>query len=276
MPKDLGSRHKILYGVFGPAWHVTDSTSLFDYAAGKSTKDFDLSGWPSSNPSLACIPAVQGEPQPLPPLTQAQAEQSCADVTDPERRALCIMDLMATGEVGFAATYIAGDKIARNKYPKAPKLTFPADFQEGLTLPIKFTWDKATDEDEDPLTYRHYVWPVNEFPNSNDAVEVSTDEGWFGGGSKRCAWMIGLIALVLILILYFLLRKKRKGLFVLLAVLVVIAAIIAFLLCRKGDSPPLSLEVTDLKPSKAYFWKVIVEDGNGGVTESEMHRFELK
>ena len=38
----------------------------------------------------------------------------------------------------------------------------------------------------------------------------------------------------------------------------------------------LTESVADLEPGKAYFWKVIVEDGNGGTVESETYRFEVK
>jgi hypothetical protein len=277
MPTDLGSRYKILYGVFGEAWRVTDPTSLFDYAPGTSTRTFSQIGWPRGESPQDCnIPAEPGEPQPLPAMQQGDAEKRCADIVDPERRALCIKDLIATGEAAFADVYRASDKIHRNKYPKAPKLIFPADFQEGLSLPIKFEWEKAIDEDGDQLTYRHYVWPVDAFPNDNDAVEVAGTGGWFGGGSKRCALIISLVALGLIIILYLLLRKKRKWLFWLLTLLVLIIAFLLFKWCGKEQGPSMKWEVPTLKPAKAYYWKVIVEDGQGGRTESQMHRFELQ
>jgi hypothetical protein len=34
--------------------------------------------------------------------------------------------------------------------------------------------------------------------------------------------------------------------------------------------------VTNLKPGEAYFWKVIVEDANGGTVESETRRLEIR
>jgi hypothetical protein len=43
-----------------------------------------------------------------------------------------------------------------------------------------------------------------------------------------------------------------------------------------GSSQMLTKTVSELESGKAYFWKVIAEDGKGGTVESETRRFEIK
>lgn len=43
-----------------------------------------------------------------------------------------------------------------------------------------------------------------------------------------------------------------------------------------GRRPSMSTTAAALEPGKAYYWKVIVEDGNGGTVESELRRFATK
>ncbi len=43
-----------------------------------------------------------------------------------------------------------------------------------------------------------------------------------------------------------------------------------------GKAKAFRRTMADLKRPGIYFWKVIAEDGNGGTTESETRRFELK
>ena len=38
----------------------------------------------------------------------------------------------------------------------------------------------------------------------------------------------------------------------------------------------VSKTVSELESGKAYFWKVIAEDGKGGTVESETRRFEIE
>lgn len=274
IPKSLSARYKLLYGVFAEAWRVTDSSSLFDYPSGRSTADYTISNWPGGESPNGCVPPNE-PPLPLPSVDQATAEARCADITDPIRRALCVGDIMATGDVQFAEGYLAADKILRNHYPEAPKLTFPANYQSGLKLPIKFTWDQEVDADGDHLDYRILVWPIRDLPDNNVAIEIGGSKGWFGGDGSNCWWIIGLIALALILLLYLLLRKKKK-LFTLLALLVLIVAAALIVRCRTPKEVAREFTMTELNEGKSYYWKVITEDGNGGVTESEVFRFELE
>jgi hypothetical protein len=273
MPADLAERFRMLYGIFGEAWRVTDATSLFDYASGTSTATFTNKNWPA-NKEQNCIPPKDKDPQK--PVSLEEAERLCTEVTDPERRALCIKDLMATGEVSFAKAYLASDKITRNKYPQTPKLEFPSDAQEITGTSIDLRWLKTTDEDGDPIRYRVYVWDVNDMDDNNQAVDVRDPGGLFGPGVWHCPPILLIITLLIIIILFFLLWKKRKWLFYLLVILVLILAALAYMYGCKDKTTTITYHATGLQSGKRYFWKVIAEDNNNGVTESETWRIDVK
>lgn len=47
-------------------------------------------------------------------------------------------------------------------------------------------------------------------------------------------------------------------------------------LVADSKSETLSRTVANLKSGQAYFWRVIAQDGKGGVVESEIMRLEVK
>ena len=116
---------------------------------------------------------------------------------------------MVTGEPGFAKSYLLTEQVERNAIPTAPPLVLPKNNATLTTNTISFNWNKATDLDSDPLTYRLCVWGVDESYTFKNCSVVS---------SQTPSWEV------------------------------------------KLDS------------GKAYFWKVIAEDGKGGNTESETRR----
>jgi Divergent InlB B-repeat domain len=276
-PQDLNQRYKDLYGAFGNAWRVNDTTSLFDYAPGTSTRSFITENWPGGDSLQNCkLPRQNGDQQPLKPMDRVVAGRLAAGVIDADRRANLIEDLMATGDSVFAKTYLLADKINRNKLPDVPVLVYPNDFDTVTNIPVKFTWNNTTDKDGDPLTYKLYVWPVNERPDLNNAVLVSSAKtGWWSGGLK-CALLVGLIGLLVFIILYFMGLKKKTGLLILLALAILAAAIAAYFFCGKAGASNFKEVSSGLQPGKAYFWKVITEDGQGGIVESETRRIQIK
>lgn len=278
-PDGLGQRYEILYYVFGEAWRVNNDNTLFDYAPGTSTEDFSLVQWPNGNQPDSCkLP--QGQEPIKPPMKLVDLKKAtllCGDIQDPDRKANCIQDVMITGDVNFAETYLRADKIDRNKMPTAPVLTFPENFQTGLSLPIDFSWNEASDGDGEELTYKYYVWPVDMAPNTNEAVLVGNANA--SGGGNRCAWLLLLIVLLILLLLYFLGLKNNPKLFRWLALaIILVAMLLYYFVCngKKSKAGKLSHTPTELEAGKAYYWRVIVEDTNGGVTHSETRRFETK
>src|SRR5262249_7796062 len=154
-----------LYEKFANAWRVTNTTSLFDYAPGTSTKDFTIASWPLEAPQSCVVPPQAGAPPAKPPvkaLTLEAARQQCRDIAADDRRANCEQDVMVTGEIGFAKTYLLTQQIERNTIPTTPALTFPADNTASLATPISFSWNKANDVNGDRVTYRHCIWVPGE------------------------------------------------------------------------------------------------------------------
>ena len=182
-PRDLHQRYVDLYETFEKAWRVTDTTTLFDYAPGTSTSSFTVDGWPAENPK-ACPapprpPAGPVAKAPLKALSLEVATQHCAPIAEERAKANCVQDVMVTGEPGFAELYVLEERVTRNSAPPAPSLGFPEDWKTDLTGPVDFTWNNITDRENDPLTYRHCVWPVKERFSFSKCVGTSHPDDVF-------------------------------------------------------------------------------------------------
>jgi hypothetical protein len=83
-----------LYHTYANSWRVTDSTSLFDYAAGTNTKTFTDLTFPDK-PVTADT---------LPPAVRDSARAACTllGISDPIALADCILDVANTGQASFA------------------------------------------------------------------------------------------------------------------------------------------------------------------------------
>ena len=106
MPATLPERYTALYRTFADAWRVSDRDSLFDYAPGTSTATFTRRDWPKQT-----LPCEVPETKPTEPASEAVAEGACRRVTDPDRHADCVFDVRVTGNLGFAKTYLATQRI---------------------------------------------------------------------------------------------------------------------------------------------------------------------
>jgi hypothetical protein len=288
-PRDLHQRYVDLYDRFENAWRVDNASSLFDYAPGTSTSNFTIDSWPAENPQVCTAPPRQlGGPldrSPLKRLSLEAAQQHCGPLVEKIAKENCVQDVMVTGEPGFAELYLLEEKVTRNDAPQAPVLGFPEDWKTDLAAPVDFTWNNTTDKENDPLTYRHCVWPVKERFNLSKCIVAATPgqttSSWFGGlrGGLSYALLVVLIGLLLLAILLWLgLKKKQPILLYLLVIAILAGVILAFYLGKKKSSSggPLAQSVSGLQAGKAYYWKVIAEDGKGGTVESETRRFEIK
>jgi hypothetical protein len=159
-PASLQDRYNQLYEKFGAAWRVTPDTALFDYAPGVSTDDFTVEEWPLGESPRSCIAPDGREPQQ--PIALAKAEELCQQLLDDVARKNCIQDVAVTGEAGFAAVYLAGERIERHTPPEPPRLLSPEPFSLRVSAAPVFAWMPAEDEDRDPLTYQYCLWPVTE------------------------------------------------------------------------------------------------------------------
>ena len=280
-PRDLHQRYVDLYEKFEAAWRVTDQTTLFDYAPGTSTASFTIDSWPIENPGTCTVPMrVPSGPisrTPPKPLSAEEAQQHCAALVDGNTKINCIADVMATGEPKFAETYLRGQQIERNGAPAPPVLGFPERFKTDVKLPLEFTWNTAADRDSDPVTYKHCVWDVKEpFHLSKCVVSTGQTTASFRSGRYFYPLLVLVIGLLLLLMLFFLGLRRKPWLLAVIAVVILVGVVFAFYV-KRGASPQAltARSASPLEAGKAYYWKVIVEDGKGGTVESETRRFDV-
>jgi hypothetical protein len=277
---DLHQRYSDLYEKFENAWRVSDATTLFDYAPGTSTNTFTIERWPAENPQSCALPKQPGEPPSKPPVKQLKlevAKQLCSGIVATDRRANCEQDVMVTGETGFADTYLLTEQIDRNKPPSIPKLNLPEDNKENIASTVTFTWDKSSDMDGNPVTYKHCIWSMKEKPTFNSCDSVTSQTVSTGGFNQYILLVILLGGLLLVLLICLGMKKKRNIL-VLFALAIIITFIIAYIFGQSGtvvSQDTLSKTVSSLKSGNTYYWKVIAEDDKGGSTESETRRFTV-
>jgi hypothetical protein len=168
-PAGLHQRYVDLYETFANSWRVQASKSLFDYAPGTSTNTFTLASWPGENVGESVSPCVlpPGTPgksnkPPVRALPLATARLYCRDVTDPARRTNCEQDVAATGNPGFANTYLTTERIEKNGRPERASLLQPEDDKTDLPTRVTFTWTKASDPEGERVSYLFCVWPTAE------------------------------------------------------------------------------------------------------------------
>lgn len=272
-PADLAQRHQDLYVTFADAWRVTDQTSLFDYARGTSTRTFTLRSWPGFEPQ-SCLVPQSFNPRiapPLPPLPAAVARQHCAPIVAPDQRKNCEQDVMVTGEVAFARTYLAEQTILTNALPAAPVLLFPGKNGIDLASTVSFRWNKTRDANDDRVTYLQCIWPTGDVLTFNHCRELPRHLTILDGYNVNLLLLLLAILLALLILLF--LRYRRARILAGMLLLLVLVAVI--LLFYYGRATTLTHEVT-LQPGRTYFWKVIAQDGKGGTVESETRRLATK
>ena len=262
---------------------MTNATSLFDYAPGTSTSTFTVDSWPEENPQLCTAPPrPPGGPvdnKPLPTLGLEVAQQHCAGIVRAPAKNNCIKDVMATGDPIFAQGYLRTEQVELNARPTAPVLGLPEDRKTDLTTAIDFSWNRTSDLNGDPLTYQHCVWEATErftFHKCAALAGPGLTTSWWRGGLWH-ALLVLLFGLLLLAILLWLGLKRKPILLYSVVVIILVGVGLAFYLGRKrSQTALLAQSVSGLQSGKAYYWKVIAEDGKGSTTESETRRFEIK
>jgi len=142
MPTSLPDRYNALYKKFADAWRVEKDDSLFDYAPGTSTETFTMKDWPKENP-----PCVLPDTKPVEPASVAVAEAACRRVMDQNRHADCVFDVRATGNPGFAKTYLVTQRIlADSTTTTLTGNTDPSQAGEWVTFTAFVAADSATDK----------------------------------------------------------------------------------------------------------------------------------
>ncbi len=121
-PASLAARFVDLNQRFADAWRVTDASSLFDYAPGTSTATFTRADWPPEKAS--CVIADSKVP-PAQPMDPEKAAAVCRSVVDKDLKEQCIFDVTATGQAGFAATYLVTQQLRHRHLRRPPILVRP-------------------------------------------------------------------------------------------------------------------------------------------------------
>ncbi|MCX6317994.1 MAG: hypothetical protein NTW29_11930 [Bacteroidetes bacterium] len=106
-PANLTDRYKQLNDKFSNSWRIKAANSLFDYAPGTSTATFTIKGWPFENADSCIVPNMI----PVRPISREVAERACSRLTDKNNRNSCVADVMVTGEIGFAKTYLIAERL---------------------------------------------------------------------------------------------------------------------------------------------------------------------
>ena len=111
MPPSLSQRFADLNGKFADSWRVTDQNSLFDYAAGQSTKQFTFPEWPPEKPDCTNAPGQGGKLGE--PIDEKVAMEICSKIKNKSIFAQCVVDVAVTGERGFVNAHMISDQINR-------------------------------------------------------------------------------------------------------------------------------------------------------------------
>lgn len=111
-PFGLPARHLRLNQTFADAWRVTNTSSLFDYAAGTSTATFTNRAWPPP-PGQPCsiMPGIPPWPsheerKPVKGMDPQLAESFCRIIEEKAVFDDCVFDLTLTGNAAMADGFV--------------------------------------------------------------------------------------------------------------------------------------------------------------------------
>ena len=141
---------------------------------------------------------------------------------------------------------------------------------------VDFEWTTCEDPDGDAISYKLYYDTDPSFTANPSIIAQSSPEiskiHYAGVGS-----LIGLFFAIAMISD----KKGRKKIFMLGLILVITSTLLGS--CGGNDNPattqPISgtnvvKTVTGLDPSSTYYWKVVADDGQGGVSESDTFTFQ--
>jgi len=159
-----------------------------------------------------------------------------------------------------------------NNPPPKPRPKFPAQGQAGLKGSVEFTWEIGEDPDGDEVEYELVISKDPEFDDSDeDEADASAGNGrlYAGIGSSIGLLFVGLAFIGKMK------RRKKIALFV-LAVLVTGILLVSCGGGGGGGTSPvteMSQTVSGLDSDAAYYWKVVADDGQGNIVQSEAVSF---
>ena len=179
-PASLAQRHQDLYETFADSWRVDATSSLFYYEPGLNSDSFVVPDWPVSEAQNCLAPPQPGVPVPTAPITaigQAQAEQICSGIVDPNRRDNCVQDVMATGDAIFAEAYEQSQALDQRILIAPVDLVSPANNAEVPTAQVDFEWSPVPGTEEIDVTHYHCLWKSAERYDFNNCTVLDQDGG---------------------------------------------------------------------------------------------------
>jgi HYDIN/CFA65/VesB-like, Ig-like domain len=164
-----------------------------------------------------------------------------------------------------------GLSAATNNPPSAPTMVSPLDGQTGVGTTATLEWTKSTDPDNDPLTYHVYDCTDNTFASCTPVDVASRGRaGIYFAGSG-------------LLFFGFVFTRGNRGKMLMLALMLGMVLTTGALVtsCGKssGSSTPapvstgITYQASGLSSATTYYWKVIADDGKGGLASSATWSF---
>lgn len=169
-----------------------------------------------------------------------------------------------------------------NNPPSNPVLMSPTNGQTGVPTTMTFTWKKSLDPDVDAVTY-HVTYSTDQNFTNAQTVNVASAKtagllfaglGSMGGGILLIGFVAG--------------NDSRRSRTTMLGIIALILIGTLFTACGGGGggspsptttTPPadqVSTTVTGLAANTTYFWKVVADDGKGGLATSETFSFKTQ
>ena len=171
-----------------------------------------------------------------------------------------------------------GTPVVVNNPPTNPVLISPTNGQTGVPTTMTFSWKKSLDPDNDAITY-HFSYSTDQNFTTPQTVDVAGAKsagllfaglGSLGGGIIMIGFVAG--------------TGSRRSRITTLGIIALILIGTLFTACGGGGgsstpvtTPPptdqVSTTVTGLAANTTYFWKVVADDGKGGLASSETFSF---
>jgi hypothetical protein len=159
-----------------------------------------------------------------------------------------------------------------NTPPEKPVLIYPANGATGVPADTTFIWEDVSDADGDDITYWLYVDVDQTFADTTP-VEVAV--------GKPTALMAGIGSILGLAFFGMFIPKRRRSLtgIVTLVVLVVVVAMACGELPGTTPQPgegESGSTAPNLEGGTTYYWKIVADDGNGGLTSSDVWSFSTE
>lgn len=166
-----------------------------------------------------------------------------------------------------------------NNPPDRPNLSELANGAAGMPTTLTLKWDKSTDPEGDPITYKLYMGTDPSFANVNPMIVASISNK--NNSAMAFRYSMGIFGLFGIIAIGGLSKNRRRIGFLIVTVIFVGGVLLTSY--GSGGSTSDNSDNSDkkdyvsytvnLQPITTYYWKVVADDGKGGTTESDTYSF---